>query len=464
MVTRRQFNKGFVALALAGIGGHFKLLAAEPTQAMAKLDALGALVPDPDGMLDLPPGFSYRVISALGDKMNDGLTVPDKADGMGCFAIDENRVALVRNHELAPRKGDTFAANLTTEQLDKVYDIDKSGQPVAGGTSNIIYNLNTQEVEHQAMSLLGTIRNCAGGKTPWGSWLTCEESVATPDPLNQADGSISKEHGYVFEVPATAKGLVDAKPIKAMGRFNHEAACIDPNSGVVYLTEDRHDSLFYRFIPNDRFDLHAGGRLQALTFSQYPQKDTRNWETKAMVPSRGYAANWIDLDEVESPKDDLRTRGFAKGAALFARGEGIVFGDNELFFCCTNGGPAKAGQIMRYTPSEFEGTAQEVEAPATIELFVESPHKSVFDYGDNIEIAPNGHLIVCEDQGGSNVTNHLKGVTPKGHIYNLAKVRWDTEPAGVCFSPDGSTLFVNLYAPTRTIAITGPWSQLDAIG
>ena len=457
MVTRRQFNKGFVALALAGIGGHFKLLAAEPTQAMAKLDALGALVPDPNGMLDLPPGFSYRVISALGDRMNDGLTVPDKADGMGCFSIDNERVALVRNHELAPRKGDTFTAKLTPKQLAKVYDIDKNGQPVAGGTSNIIYNLNTQEVEYQAMSLLGTIRNCAGGKTPWGSWLTCEESVALPD------GDTSKEHGYVFEVPATAKGLVDAKPIKAMGRFNHEAACIDPNSGVVYLTEDRHDSLFYRFIPNDKSNLHAGGRLQALTFSQYPQKDTRNWESNAMLPNRLYTAEWLDMDEVEAPHDDLRARGFAKGAALFARGEGIVFGDEALFFCCTNGGPAKAGQIMRYIPSQFEGTAKEVDAPATIELYVESPHKAVFDYGDNVEIAPNGHLVVCEDRSGTNETNHLKGITPSGQIYNLAKVRWDTEPAGVCFSPDGSTLFVNLYAPTRTVAITGPWTQLDEI-
>lgn len=458
MVTRRQFNKGFVALALAGIGSHFKLLASEPVEAMATLNALGPLVPDPDGMLDLPPGFQYQVISALGDMMNDGLTVPDKADGMGCFAMDADRVALVRNHELAPRKGDTFEASLSTEQLANIYDFDTDDQPVPGGTSNIIFNLKTRTVEHQAMSLLGTIRNCAGGKTPWGTWLTCEESVATPD------GNISREHGYVFEVPASAKTLVEAKPIKAMGRFNHEAACVDPVSGVVYLTEDRHDSLFYRFIPNVRDDLHAGGRLQALSFSQYPQKDTRNWESNAMVPARRYQTKWVDIENVEAPNDDLREQGFAKGAALFARGEGIVFGENELFFCCTNGGPAKAGQIMRYIPSEFEGKSEEVKAPGTIELFVESPHKAIFDYGDNIEIAPNGHLIVCEDQGGSNQTNHLKGVTPSGQIYNLAKVRWDTEPAGVCFSPDGSTLFVNLYAPTHTLAITGPWERLDRLG
>jgi secreted PhoX family phosphatase len=392
--------------------------------------------------------------------MQDGLPVPDKADGTGCFAIDDARVALVRNHELAPYKGDHYAGpELSPTQLAQVYDSNAQGNPIAGGTSNIIYNLKTQQVEHQCMSLLGTIRNCAGGKTPWNTWLTCEETVSLPD------GNLSQAHGYVFEVPANAKTLVDAKPITAMGRFNHEAACIDSVSGVVYLTEDRHDSLNYRLIPNDKTNLHAGGRLQALAFANYPQKDTRNWEVHAMAVNRPYSVTWVDLDEVDSPNDDLRARGHEQGAALFARGEGIVFGENEgeLYFCCTNGGPAKAGQIMRYTPSPNEGTAVETSSPGTIELFVQSPHKAIFDYGDNIEIAPNGHLIVCEDQSGVMQTNHIKGVTPTGHIYNLAKVRWDTEPAGVCFSPDGSTLFVNLYSPTRTLAITGPWSRLDAI-
>jgi secreted PhoX family phosphatase len=152
-------------------------------------------------------------------------------------------------------------------------------------------------------------------------------------------------------------------------------------------------------------------------------------------------------------------QGHENGAALFARGEGIYWAKNELYFCCTNGGAQKVGQVMKYTPSQFEGRPEENSHPGLLSLFVESPDKLTFNYGDNICVAPNDHLIVCEDQYTKTVNNHLKGITPEGKIYDFAKVRWQTEPAGVCFSPDGSVLFVNLYSPTRTLAITGPWQN-----
>lgn len=453
MLNRRRFNQGLVALALSGLASHLK---AGNLSSLANSTLRKSLISDPNGVLDLPEGFSYQVISKLGDFMDDKRPVPDRADGMGCFAIDDERVALVRNHELSPSSTMLSSSlNQGLQTASPAYDTNRAGVPLPGGTSNIVFNLKTHRVEYQCMSLLGTIRNCSGGTTPGGSWLTCEESVA------KASNQINKDHGYVFEVPSQARTLVKPAPLKAMGRFNHEAACVDPSTGIVYLTEDRSDSLFYRFIPNQIDKLDAGGKLQALKIVDQPQFDTRNWHQADMDLDKSYSAEWIDLDNVESPDDDLRQRGHTKGAALFARGEGIYFGENEMYFCCTSGGAKKLGQVMRYVPTPSDNKRSSQYQKGTLTLFIESPDKATFNYGDNITIAPNGHLLVCEDQYSDVVNNHLKGITPKGEIYDFAKVRWQTEPAGACFSPDGSVLFVNLYSPTATLAITGPWHTLD---
>jgi secreted PhoX family phosphatase len=390
--------------------------------------------------------------------MDDGLPVPDRADVMGRIPLDEERVVLVRNHELSPAKETTtFPSKMleskTRTLAARAFDSNADGYPLPGGTSHIVYNLKTGKVEKQFMSLLGTIRNCSGGETPWGSWLSCEESVAN------ASDSIGKNHGYVFEVTALSDGLVAPMPLKEMGRFNHEAACIDPKTGIVYLTDDRGDSLFYRFLPNQPGKLEMGGKLQALAIENRPKFDTRNWENASMSLNSECLCAWIDLEKVDGASYDLRISGFEQGAVLFARGEGIHFDNGEMYFCCTNGGKQKLGQIMHYRPSEFEGTKRKDEESGKLSLFLESANKVSFNYGDNITIAPNGHLLVCEDQYSDTLNNHVKGVQATGEIYDFAKVRWQTESAGVCFSPDGSTLFVNLYSPTVTLAIKGPWKS-----
>jgi len=394
----------------------------------------GALLPDPAGLIDLPRGFSYRVLSSLDDAMSDGGTVPDAADGMGCFDLGNGRIALVRNHELTPGKDGGGA-------VGAAYDtVARSLVPLPGGTTTLVLNAETLAVESQFRSLSGTIRNCAGGTTPWGSWLTCEEDVT------RAGARANKDHGYVFEVPASATGPIDPVPLKAMGRFNHEAACVDPASGIVYLTEDRNDSLLYRFLPKVKGKLAEGGQLQALVATGV--KDTRNWGDVAF-PAQGWLpVEWVDLDNPEAPEDDLRKRGAALGASVFARGEGIHMGDGELYFCCTSGGAAKLGQVFRLVP-RADGDR--------LQLFYESTDAGQFNYGDNLTVAPNGHLIVCEDQYTAVVDNHLRGITPQGQAYPLAFSRVQTEWAGACFSPDGRTLFVNLYSPAKTVAITGPW-------
>ncbi|MBX9727839.1 MAG: PhoX family protein [Sphingopyxis sp.] len=455
---RRSFARGMAALAFGGLAASCaRPLSMAAADGAAVLPGYGPLVEDPGGLLDLPRGFSYRLISSLGDAMSDGNKVPDRADGMGCFRLDANRIALVRNHELGAHHAATgpFAGGSASSSVASFDRVSASGQPMPGGTSTIVLDARTLAVESQYLSLVGTIRNCAGGITPWGSWLTCEEDV-TRAGAGRAPGT--RDHGWVFEVPAAAGRLVDPVPLTAMGRRNHEAACVDPRTGIVYLTEDRNDSLFYRFLPEAPGRLSAGGRLQALAFIDTARTDTRNWNGADMAPGEEVGVRWIDLDGVEAPDDDLRDRGHAAGAALFARGEGIWWGNGELYFTATSGGRVKESQVFRYIPSRAEGQAGERDAPGKLKLFLESPGRDTLSYADNLTVMPNGHLMLCEDQYEVGAVNHLRGVTPAGDVYPFARIRLSTEPAGVCFSPDGLTMFVNLYSPTRTLAITGPWA------
>jgi secreted PhoX family phosphatase len=390
----------------------------------------GPLVADPAGLIDLPPGFTYRIISSLGEPMHDGEPVPDRADGMGAFRGRGGRVILVRNHELKAGESSLGGA---------AFDRWKSGGALPGGTTTLVYNPASGRVEQQYRSLAGTIRNCAGGVTPWRTWLTCEEDMTV------AGGSVGKSHGWVFEVPADLRGRAQAVPLTGLGRFNHEAAAVDPRTGIVYLTEDRDNSLFYRFIPAKPGRLREPGRLQALALAD-GRLDSRNWGTVDFALQRPSQARWIDLDGVDSVHDDLRQRGAALGACLFARGEGIHMEGGELYFTCTNGGAAKLGQVMRFRPAANGGQ---------LDLFFESTAPEQFSYGDNLTVGPNGHLYVCEDQPGDTVDNYIRGIRPDGAPYAFARLRLQTELAGACFSPDGRTMFVNAYSPTRTIAISG---------
>ena len=445
MLDRRNFT--LAALAFGGLAAQSR---AAQTGLMPTAPGYGPLQADPAGLIDLPPGFSYRVISSLGEAMSDGYRVPDRADGMGCFRLNGGKIALVRNHELQPRHGKDGPFGTTAAMPAEAFD-GRDGAALPGGTTTLVLDPESLAVESQYLSLVGTIRNCAGGITPWNSWLTCEESVDGPDQ------GVGQPHGWIFDVPADAGTLVKAEPLKAMGRFVREAAAVDPRTGIVYMTEDRDDSLFYRFLPDVPGSLARGGRLQALAFHDQSIRDSRNWGERRIAPGSWLFARWIDLDDPESPADDLRHRGAEQGAAIFARGEGIHWGADELYFTCTSGGAAKEGQIMRYRPSRHEGTDRERTVPGRMQLFLESTDPGHYSYGDNLTVAPNGHLIVCEDQYSDTVDNHLRGVTPFGEVYPFARITVQTEPAGVCFSPDGKTMFVNLYSPTKTLAIRGPF-------
>lgn len=414
-----------------------------PNQPFVRAIGYGELNADPEGLLDLPVGFTYRVLSSLGDAMTDGAVVPNKADGMGCFDLGDGRLALVRNHELVSTDdgGGAFALGFGA----------KDGVFVPGGTTHVVLDRDSLKVSDQYRSLGGTIRNCSGGITPWGSWLTCEESVTGPG--QKYGEGLDKNHGWVFEVPAAQTGLAEPVPLVAMGRFNHEAACVDPATGYVYLTEDREDSVLYRFMPSEPGKLSRGGRLQAMKVEGLT--DLRNWTDTSVTVGTVGRVSWVDLEGVEAPEDDLRYQAAAKGASLIARGEGIHMGEGEAFICSTSGGDAGLGQIFKLSLSASGDDDR-------LALFFESVSHHQFNFGDNLTVAPNGHLVVCEDQYTVNVDNHLRGITTDGYAYPIARLNLQTELAGACFSPDGKTLFVNVYAPTKTLAITGPWDQFNA--
>ncbi len=414
-----------------------------------------------EGVLSLPKGFSSTIISRRGDKMSDGLISPGMHDGMGVFKGRNDKIILIRNHENLPGAEGTgpFGAGnklMYKVSRNKIYDYAKAQRTCVGGTTTLVYNEQSGKIELEYLSLIGTVRNCAGGITPWNSWITCEETAIKKGSEN---GFLEKDHGYNFEVPATDRiGLIDPLPIKAMGRFVHEAVAVHPQEGIVYQTEDIEDGVFYRYLPNVNGELHKGGKLQCLSLKNWKSADTRNWESLKSDPfpiKKSFEVSWMDLDNVEAPDNDLRLRGYQQGAARFARAEGIWYGKKELFFACTSGGKNKKGQIFKYIPSKFEGQTKEKDSPATLELYLEPNNIDTFQNCDNLTIAPWGDVIICEDKQDPRII----GITPQGKTYVIAKnVGYRlSEFAGPVFSPSGKTLFVNIQSPGLTIAITGPW-------
>jgi len=463
--SRRQFLRNAAAFA-AGFSGLQRLFVSTGFAAPAAsriVEGFGPLLPDPSGILDLPAGFTYKVISRMGRTMDDGLILPGRPDGMATFLGPDGCTVLVRNHEMNigdEQPGPFGAGNSLLDMVpsEKIYDSGFGTAPCLGGTTSLLYDTRTGEVLGEYLSLAGTLRNCAGGPTPWNTWLSCEEI------MNRANSSLEKDHGYVFEVSGTwNSGLATPNPLRAMGRFRHEAVAVDPRSGIVYLTEDMDDSLIYRFIPNVPGELAQGGRLQAFLARDQPSLDTRNWAAPQGVPQGTVLqAAWMDMDEVESPLDDLRLRGFNAGAARFARGEGMWWGNESVYFACTSGGSNRSGQIWRYVPSLHEGTPAEEEQPGRMELFIEPNDSGIVDKCDNVTVAPWGDLILCEDGSGP---QFLVGVTPTGDIYKFGRnAVSSSEFAGATFSPDGTTLFVNIMHDGLTLAIVGPWRARPVSG
>jgi uncharacterized protein len=394
------------------------------------------------GALALPRGFRYRVISRAGQPMTDGRPTPTAFDGMAAFRGARGTTILIRNHENRSGPGSPNSLEIPVAVPAELrYDPDGG---FYGGNTKLVIGPGLR-VRAQFAILGGTTTNCAGGRTPWGSWITCEEAFVNGQ----------RPHGYVFEVDARASGPVRAQPIRGAGRFVHEAVAWF--GGALYETEDRGDASLYRYVPDRRprraGDLAASkGRLQALRIRNGP-RDTR----RGFPVGRRFAVDWVDVNVPEPSSNDApastRAQAQAAGAAVFSRQEGAwAVGGGRVFFDCTEGGAAGKGQIWELDPRAKR-----------LRLVFESAGEGQLDGPDNLTLVPaTGDLLVCEDGDG---TQFVRGLTRGGRIYDVVRsIANNTEFAGACFDPRGRVLFVNQQGigtavPGVTYAVWGPWDR-----
>ncbi|WP_347058147.1 alkaline phosphatase PhoX [Blastococcus sp. HT6-30] len=422
-------------------------------------------------LLNLPAGFEYasfghsaEYAAALGLAAavgSDGHPTPGRHDGMATFATeDPSIIRLVRNHEQGYSPTDA-SQEPEDYSAGNAYDRTLIGDPAtaydpaaAGGTTTMTFDTRELKLISSFISLNGTSVNCAGGPTPWGSWLSCEETVN--GTLN--DDPFTKDHGYVFEVPADGESAGDSKgPYREMGRFAHEAVAVDPATGIVYETEDSgNTSGFYRFCPNEPGDLSKGGTLQMLAVKGKPQLKTYQGHSNRV--GNPMPVEWVTIqapDPENITTESVFDQGWYQGGAAFARLEGCWYDGGSVFFNATSGGDAEAGQVWEYRPRGRSG--------GQLILLFESPSPDVLDAPDNLTVSPRGGLVLCEDGDDQ---QYVRGLNERGEIFDFALNSIEGEEddvnnefAGACFSPDGEVMFVNIQTPGVSFAIRGPWEK-----
>jgi secreted PhoX family phosphatase len=485
-IDRRAVLRGAAVAGGALIGGPFTGFAARagaaPVGVTAARPPLVPVADERDGLvrLWLPEGFRYRSFHDTEQQvtLDDGTVLPGRHDGMAAFRGRGGNIVLVRNHEIN-NAGAAFG------DATEAYD------PMARGGTTTIEVTRFGEVVRSFTSLNGTQMNCSGGPMPWGSWISCEETVNGPDVGADFTGSpnvaLTKPHGFIFEVPKT--GQSNREPITAAGRYAHESVAFDPHEGALYLTEDNFGwpSGFYRYRPR-RNPMRCGhldndGRLQMLRVKGQPNANLASDQ----APGTRYRVEWVDIDDpaptfpytpgepAPTPNDTALThvarQGWAQGAAYFSRLEGSAFDRGVVYFCATQGGGAAETSLGPIADGYGNGHGQ-VWAyhtrSRTLRLVYQSPGPDVLDFPDNVTTSPRGTLVVCEDNVND---NYLRGLTPRGELFDIAlnrlvssvtgQPRFNDEFAGSTFSPGGHTLFVNIQATAgMTFAIWGPWRRI----
>jgi secreted PhoX family phosphatase len=482
-IDRRTFLRGSAAAGAVVLGGPFQGFAARVANAASLAAPVPTLRPVEDlrdriVRLWLPRGFHYRSFHDTETPVTlpDGTALPGRHDGMASFPGPGENVLLVRNHEVNG-PGTPFGPGTPYDTAAR------------GGTTTIEVTPKGKVVDAYT-SLNGTQMNCSGGPMPWGSWVTCEETINGPDVGPDFTGAsnvpLQQPHGFIFEVPAG--GQSTREPITAAGRFAHEAVAFDPIDGILYLTEDNFGfpSGFYRYIPASN-PMESGfldneGQLQMLAVTGQPNLDL------AVTQSQGatYGVEWVDIDDPAptfsytpgetAPTDNdeaivyVGDQGRAQGAAYFSRLEGSAYEDGVVYFTSTQGG-GRAETSIGPIPDGYGNGFGQVWAYLTqdeiLQCVFQSPGAEVLDFPDNVTTSQRGTLILCEDSSGD---NYLRGLTTQGELFDVALNRLHTaggvprfgdEFAGSTFSPDGSTLFVNIQASAgMTFAIWGPWARI----
>ncbi|MFJ3882498.1 alkaline phosphatase PhoX [Streptomyces sp. NPDC090077] len=423
----------------------------------------GPLFADPAGLLALPAGFTYRVITRSGvTTLESGESTPSNHDGTAAFEGHHGVTLLVNNHELkGPRSGWAHPVPLT-EGL--VYD------PAASGGCTVVEVRRGGGVA-EWVGIAGTSTNCAGGATPWGTWLTCEET----EDLAGKNG-MTKDHGYVFEVdPHDRRANRDPRPVKAFGRYAHEAVVIDPRQGHAYLTEDASgpNGLLYRWTPPHGFR-HGRGRLRTLADDAGVLAAAKCFDSqgrfvddlsRATKTGTVYGVDWVEVTDRDARSLSVRKQ-FAAGAVTRGRKlEGMWWADGGAYFVSSyareeSPGAAHDGQVWFYDPKR-----RTIRLVVLIGVNRDPGADGGYDGPDNITVSPYGGLVIAEDGEG---LQHLFGATESGRVYPLARNELNigtaeepeySEFTGVCFSPDGRTLYANIQDPGIMLAITGPWRR-----
>ncbi|MFI6643570.1 alkaline phosphatase PhoX [Streptomyces sp. NPDC050504] len=472
-LTRREFAKQSAAtgagVALTGAVGVLatapEALADETVEAERKGKEIGygPLLPDPRGILALPAGFSYRIITHSGvTRLESGEITPSNHDGTATFDGPRGTTLLVNNHELAgPRTKWEHPVPLT-EGL--VYD------PAAAGGCTVVEVPRHGEVS-EWVGIAGTATNCAGGRTPWGTWLTCEE---TEDKAGS--NGMTKDHGYVFEVdPYDARANRNPKPVKAFGRYAHEAVVIDPRRGHAYLTEDAGgpNGLLYRWVPPHGFK-HGRGQLRRLADDAGKLQAPKCFDSagqfvddlsRATEIGTVYGVDWVDVPDRDARTTSVRKQFGAKDITRARKLEGMWWGDGGAYVVSSfarkeSPGVPHDGQVWFYDPKRRTLTLK-----VLLGVNPDPSKDGAFDGPDNITVSPYGGLVIAEDGDG---VQHLFGATESGRTYPIARNELNagteedpeySEFTGVTFSPDGRTLFANIQTPGIMLAIRGPWKR-----
>jgi secreted PhoX family phosphatase len=475
-LTRRDFARN-TAITGAGVAlaGSVGALATAPN-ALASYDTdsaegaadarhgvgYGPLVPDPRGILALPAGFTYRVLTHSGKtRLESGESTPSNHDGTAAFDGPRGTTLLVNNHELkGPRANWTHPVPLT-EGL--VYD------PAAAGGCTVVEVRPDGRVA-EWVGIAGTSTNCAGGRTPWGTWLTCEENSD-----KAGVNGMTKDHGYVFEVdPVDRRANRDPKPLKFFGRYDHEAVVIDPKRGHAYLTEDASgpNGLFFRWTPPKGFT-YGHGKFRELADDAGVLQAPKCFDaggrfvddlSRATRIGTVYGVDWVDVPDRDARTTPVRKQFGDRDVTRARKLEGMWWGDGGAYIVSSyarDESPVQHdGQVWFYDPKRRTLTLK-----VLLGVNPDPAKDGPFDGPDNITVSPYGGLVIAEDGEG---VQHLFGATDSGRTYPIARnelnIGTEEEPeysefTGVTFSPDGRTLYANIQTPGIMLAITGPWKR-----